>query len=359
MGQTTVTTSPTRLKLSAGACVAQSLSSEIIQAMRGRNYTLQCQATKPFESTGYADMVLGLDGVELIDSTVDRSTSITGGAATTAFTISGKASENITNGYIGLYSELQDDEYLSVFNCALIIQDESPATINVDYNLTGYDKWIKPPSGFENRISVTNTSSETLFNVNVSSRENSDCAFYYADLEAGATKIEFCEPVSDFVPINTHGSRVVSNFIDVVTATAETTDNNVVTGSDETHVTEGGARGDVPYAQIAVETNQNSVAVGDELSLIVHVASTGSSPSGAVESIDSNFDNCDNTFDPVLPHNTLTYPVIGTYGCSVIVSDLPTKINLQIKTISGNSYAERYATIEIFESGVVVINNHL
>lgn len=105
------------LELAGGACIAQSLSTETITALRGNNYLFECEV-RGADSAEYTDIVLGFDGVEIAESEIENG----------FIKISGKAPDKLTNGFVGVYSERPANNPLQVNFCSVTIE---PASVTV------------------------------------------------------------------------------------------------------------------------------------------------------------------------------------------------------------------------------------
>jgi len=108
------------LQLSGSVCVAQSLSFEDIQTLRGNRFVFECSAERTSGSNEYADIVIGFDADETAQSDLVNG----------KFTITGVAPEDAHNGYIGIYSELNNSASLRVTACSLTVESKEENATN-------------------------------------------------------------------------------------------------------------------------------------------------------------------------------------------------------------------------------------
>lgn len=104
----------TVLQLSGGACVDQALSADEVIALRGNNYTLQCNVA---QTGGYASMSVFFDGVANSQS-IPVTTDARGNETVV---LRGTAGENITEGFVSFYSEGTTTNNLKLIFCSLRI----------------------------------------------------------------------------------------------------------------------------------------------------------------------------------------------------------------------------------------------
>lgn len=100
--------------LSGGACLVQSFSANDVSRMAGNLFAFECAVSGYEDDKYYADIVIGFDGIETAKSTVSDG----------KLRIAGRAPAELSNGFIGIYSELPQGKELAVSQCSIIIEED-------------------------------------------------------------------------------------------------------------------------------------------------------------------------------------------------------------------------------------------
>jgi len=167
---------PSGLSLSDGACVAQGLSAKDIEILRGNSYKVSCSAERVQTSSSaqntkdndtYYDLILGLNGVE---------NTIEGLSGNGTISFSGKAPDDLSSGFVGLYSSTNNGMSVSFDDCSLrVVPDETlrllardldndPLTIEAFYDAGQDLTWLVD----------ANITASNLFGVQATSEEFTD-----------------------------------------------------------------------------------------------------------------------------------------------------------------------------------------
>jgi len=297
-----------QLVLDEGACVSQGLSSSTLSAMQGQAVELICNYE--FSSNRYAEVIINLDGTDRVRRIDQNST----GSIDFQFT----APESLTTGFVSIYSEGEKDT-LKIDECVLQLSDstdtipeaEHAASIDVSNGLEGWDYWYQG-APFDYAITVTNTGSQSLTDVSLSSNKIQDCQMDYFHLDAGETRTYIC----------TNTTITNDVFVHTVTATALDEYGQTVTDSD---VSRNRNHGELADQTINVTPSSYGANNGDSITFTVEAANSGNSNYSDIHAIDSNIEDCIREFDPPITKGTFK-----RYTC--VANDVATPFTAEFST---------------------------